>query len=693
MRAASDVGGTFTDLVYYDVDRKTGQCTEFKIAKVDTTPPNFEEGVMNSLTKVGLPPASLSFFAHGATVIINAVTERKGVKTALITTAGFRDVLEIARGNRPDLFNFAFHKPKPFVERHLRTELVERTSHKGVIEQAALLDPLPQMLDYFRAEGVKAIAVAFLNSYMNPANEQVVVTRIKELWPDVSVLASHAISREWREYERTNTTVLSAYVHPIAEKYIESLEAKLAAAGFVGKPYMMQSNGGIATAKAAKANPIAMVESGPASGIFAAAYMGNAIGLKNLIVLDIGGTTAKCALIEKGEVKVSTEYHIEKDHKNPGYPIQTPVSEIVEIGNGGGSIAWVDAGGKLHVGPQSAGARPGPAAYGRGGTNATTTDANLVLGRIDPESFVGGEREPAWRAVKAAFAPLQSALKMSQEEVARGIIRIANANMTRALRLVSTNKGYDPRDFSLMAFGGGGAMHAVALAEELKVPHVIIPVNSSVFSAWGMLLTDLRRDYLRTNLIPFLNSSGPALVDVFGSLEAEARADYVSDDMALDQQNLVFDYFVDMRYLGQEHTVKVPCIGAAAHKPDIRATADAFHAAHEKRFTYRLDNAIELVNFHLVAKLAVPKPPLAQKQKTGSALADAVKAHRRVDFDEHGIHNSTIYDGLRLEPGMEFFGPAVIQEPAVTCVIPPSHRVSIDDFGNYHIRLSFGGEA
>lgn len=693
MRAATDVGGTFTDLVYYEVDRETGQSGQVKIAKVDTTPPNFEEGVVGSLAKAGISPGQLDFFAHGATVVINALTERKGVKTALITTRGFRDVLEIARGNRPDLFNFAFHKPKPFVERHLRAELAERTNYKGRIELDVDLAPLPQMVASFKREGVEAIAIVFLHSYLNPANEQRAAAEIRELWPEVSILASHTVSREWREYERTSTTVLSAYVHPIAERYIGTLEAKLSDQGFIGKPFMMQSNGGITTAKAAKANPITMVESGPASGIFAAAYVGEAIGANNLIVLDIGGTTAKCTLIEDGHVKVTTEYYIERDGKNPGYPIQTPVSDIVEIGNGGGSIAWIDAGGKLHVGPHSAGARPGPAAYGRGGTKATTTDANLVLGRIDPASFVGGEREPDWKAVEAAFEPLQSTLQMNREEVARGIIRIANANMTRALRLVSTNRGYDPRDFSLMAFGGGGAMHALALAEELKVPHVVIPVNSSVFSAWGMLLTDLRRDYLRTRMAALGEGSAPLIAEIFAELEAEALKDYSDAETPLKSEDIAFEYLVDVRYAGQQHTVKVPCVGVGAGGPDLEATADAFHAAHEKRFTYRLDNALELVNFHLVAKLAVPKPPLSPKPKTGRTLADAVKGRRRVDYDIHGVHEATIYDGLLLEPDMEFFGPAVIQEPSVTCLVSPKHRVSIDQFGNYHIHLSFDGEA
>ncbi len=681
MRASSDVGGTFTDLVYYSVDPATGECGEVLTAKADTTPPNFEQGVLDALAKSNVPIRDLDFFAHGSTVVINALTERKGVKTALITTNGFRDVIEIARGNRPDLFNFNFRKPKPFVERYLRAELDERVTYRGVVKRPVDLAPLAGIIQAFRADGVEAIAVAFLHAYLEPANEAAVVTEIRRLWPEVSVLASHEVSREWREYERTNTTVLSAYVHPITERYINRLEERLREDGYAHSLFMMQSNGGIATAEASKANPIAMVESGPASGIFAAAYMGRKIGEPNLIVLDIGGTTAKCTLVEGGEVKVTTEYHIERDSKTPGYPIQTAVSEIVEIGNGGGSIAWVDEGGKLHVGPKSAGARPGPAAYGHGGTSATTTDANLVLGRIDPASFVGGEREPDWTAVNAAFAPLQERLGLPKEEVARGIVRIANANMTGALRLVSTNKGYDPRDFALMAFGGGGAMHAVALAEELRVPHVIVPVNSSVFSAWGMLLTDLRRDYLQTRLTGLGEAGIGEMTAAFRAMEVAAVKDYGGGDVS-------FERFLDMRYIGQEHTVKIAVAPAPESLIDIAATAAEFHAAYEKRFTYRLDSAIEIVNFHLVAIVAVAKPELAEKPVTGRSVGDAIIGTREVDFDQHGTHDAQIYNGLLLEPGMEFHGPAIIQEPAVTCVVPPPHRVSIDRFGNYHIHLN-----
>ena len=686
-RAASDVGGTFTDLVYYSVDEETAACGPVNATKTDTTPPNFERGVINSMRKASLSPADLSFFAHGTTVVINALTEKKGVKTALVTTKGFRDVLEIARGNRPDLFNFNFRKPKPFVERYLRAELDERVGYQGELLRGVDLEPLPKLLDYFRSHRVEAIAVCFLHSYASTENERLVVERIKQLWPEVSVLASHEISREWREYERTNTTVLAAYVHPIANRYIDSLEKQLHAGGFRGKAFMMQSNGGIATVQAAKANPIAMVESGPASGIFAAAYLGKVIGEKNLIVLDIGGTTAKCALIEDGEVKVGTDYYIGKTRKNPGYPIQTPVTEIVEIGNGGGSIAWVDEGGKLHVGPQSAGADPGPAAYGKGGEEPTSTDANLALGRIDPNSFVGGEIEPDWDAVDRAFKPLRDRLGIDREALARGVIRIANANMTNALRLVSTNKGYDPRDFALIAFGGGGAMHAVALAEELKVPRVIVPVNSAVFSAWGMLLTDLRRDYLQTRPMPLGPANAPTVTDTFGSMIAQANKDYADESIAASQ--ITFEYHADMRYQGQEHTVKIALPIRRPEEPfEVDESIARFHDAHEQRYTYRLDTGVQLVNFHLVAVVSVPKPQLLPKPVTGRTLAQTSLPGRKVDFDKHGIHEAAIYDGLALEPGMTFKGPAVVQEPAVTLVVAPKHEVSVDGYGNYHVAIS-----
>jgi N-methylhydantoinase A len=684
MRAATDVGGTFTDLVYYGSGPDGRR--EIRTAKSDTTPPEFERGVMAVLEKAAVDPAELSFFAHGSTVIINALTERKGVKTALITTKGFRDVLEIARGTRPDLFNFNVRKPKPFVERHLRAELDERTTFKGELRRPVDLSPLTELLAYFKAEGVEAVAICFLHAYRNPENEQRALAEIKRLWPEVSAVASHEITREWREYERTSTTVLSAYVHPVARRYIGRLEQRLADAGLKHPPYMMQSNGGIATTEAARRNPISMVESGPASGIYASAHFGRLIGEPNLIVLDIGGTTAKCALIEQGEIKITTDYAIEQDRKRAGYPIQTPVCEIVEIGNGGGSIAWVDGGGKLHVGPQSAGALPGPASYGRGGTKPTTTDANLLVGRIDPESFAGGAIAPDMAALEAAFRPVAERLGLSDRELARGIIRIANANMTNALRLVSTNKGYDPRDFTLIAFGGGGPMHCVELARELNIPKVIVPVHSAVFSALGMLLADLRRDYLLTVPTKLLPGAEAVIAATLDQMRAQALADCRADGSATDAPPR-FGYLADLRYRGQEHAVTVPLV-LAGEAIDLAATIDLFHDAHERRYTYRLPNEVDLVNLRLVATIEVEKPALAEKPVTGLKLADAALGTREVDFDQKGIHATRIIDGLKLEPGMSLVGPAIVQEPSVTLVVPPGDRVSVDRYGNYHIELA-----
>lgn len=686
IRAATDVGGTFTDLVYYTVDAATGQCSGVRTAKVDTTPGDFERGVLKSLARGDVSPADLSFFAHGATVVINALTERKGAKVGLLTTRGFRDVLEIARGNRPDLFNFAFRKPLPFVERHLRREVDERCDYKGRIEIEPDLESLQSSLAHFRSEGVEAIAVCLLHAYLNASNERAVIAAIRAAWPEVSVVASHQLSREWREYERTNTTVLSAYVHPVTKRYVESLERELTAGGLRQPPYMMLSNGGIATVAAAKANPIAMVESGPASGVHAAAHLGMLIGAPNLIALDIGGTTAKCALIEDGAVRISTDYHIERSRRSPGYPIQTPVTEIVEIGNGGGSIAWVDEGLKLHVGPKSAGAVPGPVAYGRGGTEPTTTDANLLLGRIDPNSFAGGEVKPDRKAVQRAFESLGSRLGVSAVEAARGVVRIANANMTNALRLISTNKGYDPRDFALMAFGGGGPMHAVALARELKVPRVIVPVHSSVFSAWGMLLTDLRRDYVQTRLTPLQADRVGAVVTQFTNQIEEALAQFRTDGTAVSREDLHCEYLLDMRYVGQEHTVKVG-VPLERGALDVGQVAELFHAAHERRYTYRLANPIQIVNFHLVAGLHVPKPDLPLRAVTGRKPGDAILGTRRVDYDADGIHDAAVYRGDLLEPGMELRGPAVVQEQFVTLIVHPGQRVTLDPYGNYHVEL------
>ena len=681
MRIATDVGGTFTDLVFYDPKTKT-----MGVCKSDTTPPAFEKGVLNAVAKAGLPPSEVEFFAHGTTVVINALTERKGAKTALITTKGFRDVLEIGRGTRPDLYNFYFRKPTPFVPRHLRREVTERLSYKGEVLTPVVLDDLDAIVAGFKAEGVEAVAVCLLHAYANPVHEAQVTARIKELWPEVAVIASHEITREWREYERTSTTVLSAYVKPIAQRYLTNLENRLKESDFKGRFFVMQSNGGIATVDAMKENPISMVESGPVSGMLGAIALGRLIDEPNLLALDIGGTTAKCTLIKQFQAPITTEYKIEWTRSSPGYPIKTPVIDIVEIGNGGGSIAWVDAAGSLHVGPQSAGASPGPAAYGRGGTSPTTTDANLMLRRINPDYFVGGEVVPDLKALDAAFAKVAQTLGTGIQDVARGVVRIANANMVNALKLVSVNRGHDPRDFAMVAFGGGGAMHAASLARELGMPKVIIPNHAPVFSAWGMLLTDLRRDYLLTRVIRLEPANATAIAAAFAELAATATTDFQGDGYSTDQ--LVFQQYADMRYRGQEHTVKVPLPEGEMSAQTMDAIAARFHDSHEREFRFKLDAPTELVNIHLVVHGLVDKPEIPTLEPATAGAETALKGRREVDYDADGILTADIYDRARLRPGMVFTGPAIVEEAATVTLVLPGNRVEIDAYGNLHIHIS-----
>jgi N-methylhydantoinase A len=685
MRVATDVGGTFTDLVYYEYDEETGVVGKVRTEKSDTTPPNFEEGVMNTIDQANLSPGDFRFFAHGTTVVINALTERKGAKTGLITTKGFKDILEIQRGNRPDVFNFYFSKPVPFVPRHLRLEITERTTYKGDIDTAVALDELAGIIENFRVEGVEAAAICFLHSYANPANEIAVLEELNRLYPELSAVASHQITREWREYERTSTAVLSAYVHPNTNRYLDSLERRLEEDGFSGNAFVMQSNGGIASMAAARRNPITMVESGPASGVLGAVALGQLIDEPNIIALDIGGTTAKCSLIENAQVRLTTDYRIDWSRTKAGYPIKTPVVDIVEIGNGGGSIAWIDQGGKLHVGPESAGAVPGPAAYGRGGTEPTTTDAHLITRRIDEEYFLGGEIIPDMDNVRKAFASLSEQLNVSVDEAARGIIRIANANMVNALKLVSVNKGYDPRDFTLVAYGGGGAMHAAALARDLNMTKVVIPVNPAVFSAWGMLMTDLRRDYLRTSLSLLNDSANSEISDLFESMEIDAKNDFKAEDV--EAERLIVQRQADMRYVGQDHVVKVDFPDGSINEKTIGEAIERFHAVHEKEYTFRMDHPVELVTFHLVALGRVPKPELAKITSTECSFKDTFRGKRSVDFDVDGVHETAIHERALLEPGMVLEGPLIVEEPATTILIPPGTHGEVDDFGNIHIHL------
>ncbi|MDM5201089.1 hydantoinase/oxoprolinase family protein [Fictibacillus enclensis] len=673
MRVATDIGGTFTDLVYVDEKGKIG------VAKSHTTPPHFEQGVLDVMEKSGIDQTAIETFIHGTTVIINALTERKGVKTGLITTKGFRDILEIARGNRPDLFNVRYEKPSPFVPRYLRQEVNERLNYKGEVLSPLNTEEIKEVVEYFRKEGAEAIAVAYLHSYINPVHEKKTIEVIKEVWPEAVITASHEVTKEWREYERTSTAVLNAYVKPIAASYVNRLNSKLLENKAKSQNYIMQSNGGTTTFGQAKETPINMVESGPVAGIYGAAVLGELIGEENIIAFDIGGTTAKCSLINKGEVKVSTDYYIEKNDRNAGYPIKVPVVDIVEIGNGGGSIAWIDEGGSLKVGPQSAGAVPGPVAYGQGGTEPTTTDANLLCGRLSRDNFdYSVDLESVRRAIKEKVA---DPFGISEEEGALGIIRIANSNMLNALKLISVRKGYNPKEFTLVAFGGGGSMHAAALAKELGVKKVVVPVASSVFSAWGMLMTDLRHDYIQTYIKRLFELEVSEFNQEWAKLEQQAFHQYKEEGVS--EENILFTRFADMRYLGQEHTVKVPVPEGELTKDSLEIMTQRFHSLHEKNYTFKLEESpTEIVNLHLTALGTVQKPELPKLEVVNGTKDEALKEVRNVFYEEAGWRETQVFDRELLGPDVEIQGPAIVEEPSAATVLYPGQTLTVDAYGN-----------
>ena len=548
------------------------------------------------------------------------------------------------------------------------------------------LSGLPEILEGFRAEGVEAIAISFLHSYADTAHEEAALAEVQRLWPEVSVVASHQITREWREYERTNTTVLSAYVQPVAASYLAKLDDGLKSRGFEGSPYIMQSNCGVDSLAATSRTPITMVESGPASGFWGAAELGRLIGEPNVLALDIGGTTAKCSLIENGEVRIMTDYWIERSRKSAGYPIMVPVVDLVEIGNGGGSIAWVDDFGKLHVGPQSAGALPGPAAYGKGGVEATTTDANLWMGRINKDYFCGGAIDADMAAAENAIVALGEKLGVDADQAAAGIIRIANNNMVNALKLVSLNRGFDTRDFTLLAFGGGGAMHAVALGQELQVKKVVVPAAAAVFSAWGMMMSDLRRDFFVTHLVDLNGDGGAEIEKTFSKTEVKALATFGDEGIPADKVS--FLRYGKFRYQNQEHTTEVLLAGDTITEDSLAKIVADFHETYEREYTYRLDAPVEMVGIHLVAKAEVGKLEMRPTKMGVPDPSGAVKGIRLVDYALEGAHEATIYDGDKLTPGMEFNGPAIVEDSGTTVVIHPANSVTIDAYRNIHITLN-----
>ena len=675
MRVATDIGGTFTDLVH--LDEATG---EVGLVKVRTTPPEFNRGVLEALDRVGASgDRAVTSFFHGTTVVVNAITERRGARTALITTRGFRDVLELGRSNRPALYDLRFVKPEPFVERSLRFEVTERLDHRGHVVEALAEEEVRAAAARAAAAGAEAVAIAFLHSYANADHERRAAEIVAECQPQLEVSASHEITAEWREYERTSTVVLNAYVKGTADRYIAGLDEGLDRAGAGPRRYVMQSSGGTASFARARRTPIALIESGPVAGVMGAAVIGRAIGRENVLALDIGGTTAKTSLVEGGELTISTNYHAEWTPEFPGYPIRVPVLDIVEIGTGGGSIAGIDRAGALTVGPRSAGAMPGPACYPEGSLEPTVTDANLISGRIDPANYLGGELEVSVERAREMMGKLAARLEVSVDEAAAGVLRLANAKMVAALKLVSVRRGRDPREFDMVAFGGGGSLHAAALAEELHVPSVIVPPAPAHFSAWGMLMTDLRADYVRTHIVAAGEVESADLMRIWEEVEQYAIAALADD--GLGRERLTLARAVDMRYAGQEHSVRVQWPPGELSAADVAAAVDSFHEAHERLYTFRIDKPVELVNFHMTVLGEVEKPKLPRLDPDDD-VERALTGERMVDFGDGAPRATAIFQRARLGAGAAAAGPAIVEDPAATTVVLPGQTFAVDELGS-----------
>jgi N-methylhydantoinase A len=670
-----DIGGTFTDLV---------GCVDGRIvtSKCSTVPADPTRGVAQSLALAHCQMPALTELLHGSTIAINTVLERKGARTALITTRGFRDTYAIGRGNRIEAFNLFFHRPQPLIPRELTFEVAERMNARGEVVTPLAEDEVRVLAKALATQRIEAVAVCFLHAYANPAHERRVGEILRAADPRLFVTLSHEIVREYREYERTSTTALNAFVGPRVQAYLGRLEDFMLSERFGGKINIMRSNGGVMSVRLAQEQPVAMMESGPVAGIIGAGRLAALLGIERAIGFDMGGTTAKASLITRGVPAIEDGYVIGGEAS--GQPMQLPVVDIVEIGAGGGSIAWTDATGGLHVGPKSAGADPGPACYGKGSDDPVVTDANLVLGRINGARFLNGamtlDRAAAERAIKGKVA---DRLRLGVTEAALGIVQIADSAMSLAVRAVSVKKGVDPRDTAMIAFGGAGPLHAVAIAREIFIPKVIVPKVPGTFSALGMLMASWRQDFVRT-LYGLLGALDPVQVETaFAELAEAGHRQLVRDGIA--QATADFSYLADLRYVGQEHTIPIPVREPAQLSGDFSPLRAAFVAEHDQRYGQAApDERLEIVNVRLVVTAARPdtlaEQWLAERWTPEPPVPDQ---SREVFFSDQAKPIRTrIVWRPSLAAGARVDGPAVIEEPNATTLIHPGDVATVSDAGH-----------
>jgi N-methylhydantoinase A len=647
VRLGVDVGGTFTDLVALSDGTLV-------TAKVPSTPRDQSMGVMNAVNVSEIEASAVTALAHGMTVATNALLERRGAKTALVTTEGFRDVLEIARQNRPSLYDLTQDRPPTLIPRELRFTLRERMGPEGEIEP---LDEagLKGVISAIKQAEVDAVAVCLIFAFMHPEHEKRFGEALREALPDVHVSLSSEVLPEFREYERFSTTAADAYLAPKLAAYLKNLAGKADETG-VPPPLIMQSSGGVARIDDAIADAAGCVLSGPAGGVVGAAYVGDLAGYRDLLTFDMGGTSTDVAPIIDGEAQTTTETVV------AGVPIKLPMVDVHSVSAGGGSIAWADAGGALRVGPHSAGAEPGPAAYGMGGEEPAVTDANLFLGYLRDEAELGGEVVLKRELSEKALKKLGEKLGLDAEEVALGIVRVANAEMVRALRVISVERGLDPREFALLAFGGAGGMHACSLAEELGIETILVPRAGGVLSALGLAISDLRHDYVR----PYLTALGDVDANEF-----EGRFGEMEGTAAKDLEDPEYTRRADLRYRGQSFELTVEA-------ESLEKLEGRFHAAHEQRYGYRMeDEPVELVNLRLIATVPVEKLELDEPPPQD----EAEREYREVNFDGEW-QEVPVFDRERMGKGSQVVGPAIVEFKESTCVVRPGWRGVVDGVGN-----------
>jgi N-methylhydantoinase A len=681
---AVDTGGTFTDLAAYDA-----QAGKILYSKSLTDYDDLVEGITRCIAKTDVDISRSDVFKHGTTLVINALLQRNGAACALVTTRGFRDVLEMGRGNRPESFDIYYRRHPALIPREHRFEVGERIGGDGQIVTAPERWEVEELAEQLRGTGVAAVAVCFLNSYANPVHEELVASWLRELLPDIYVTASSELSREWSEFERTATVAANAYVGPQVARYCSRLEENLRGRDFPGRFFLMGSNGGVLGLDYAIARPVALVESGPVGGGIGAAAYADALGIQNLISFDMGGTTAKCALVESGRFEVKSSYYV--GGYDRGFPIRSSVIDIVEVGAGGGSIAWLDELNRLHVGPRSAGSSPGPVCYGRGGTEITVTDANLVLGRIDPNGFLGGEMTLdvglARDAIRVRLAdPIGYGEPDGVAKTADGILTIASVIMAGAIKRISVERGRDPREFALFAYGGGGPLHSARIARELHIPLVIIPPEPGNFSAIGMLLADARRDEGFTFLRLIDEASVHEMEAVFAGMEAEMGARLGVDTGG---GKVSFERYAEMRYRGQTHSVLTPIDGLTM-APEF---VDVFKHRYRARYGHaESKNPVEFVGLRLGGRGAVDRPDLkalnpAPREGKGMPIAT-----RSVFFTELDAFTETsIYRRSDLPIGFRVEGPTLIEEYGSTTVVGPFDQVEVGSLGELRIQIGRAG--